>query len=494
MKNSNSGILAVLVFFLLQSCAIIMPKNPDSTDNNQVNTPVKANKELHFKPRPSFEPFDPIDHKPTNYTGVSKPKIITTNSNNSTNVINNKTAKVDSQLLAKTIYNTVPYYIKKDKKEISVRLSNPTDFKGNYYKFKKNDPFSSIQMINGKDTCNILKYTLNEVKDNKPYNISIVLDHSGSMGNDRCLELQDAVSKAFQETDIKNKVSVIKFDSQISFEGKSTDSAELQKIIYNKTGMEGFGGSTSIYDALDIAIDSLKTDPSYRPLIILFSDGYENSSRDKDLSGIVSKAKTNNIPVFTVAFGEGADVNLLKGIADETNGVFFMIYDRDEFKTVLDNELFLLNHYYEVKFLPCSFDYEKIKFNGFTDLGNKTTGEKIMKGLKETLALNVNFDFDKALINPKYNDEIKKIANYLNHNTEYAIIVSGHTDNAGSTSYNYDLSVKRAEAIKRAFINLGVDQKRIQAIGKGETMPYVPNDTEENRYRNRRIEVELIKN
>jgi outer membrane protein OmpA-like peptidoglycan-associated protein/uncharacterized protein YegL len=496
MKIVKNSILGFLLILCLPACSVIMPKNPYSpTSESDANTLVNTVKDLHFKPRPNFEPFDSVDHKPNGYVALSMPKIITGSNTNTTNTnLTNKMAKVDSQLLANTVYNTVPYLVKKNKKEINVRLSNPSDWKGNYFRFRKNLPLNKIEMINDKDTCYIVKYTLNEITDVKPYNISIVLDHSGSMGHDRCVELQDAVSRAFQESESKNKVSVIKFDSQISFEGKSSDSAEIQKIIYNKIGMDGFGGSTSIYDALDLAIDSLKADPTYRPLIVLFSDGYENSSRVRDLVGIVNKAKSNNIPVFTIAFGNGADVNLLKGIADETNGVFFMIYDRDEFKSVLNNELFLLNHYYEVKFLPCSFDYDKIRFEGYTESGNKVTGEKTMKGLKETLALNVNFDFDKSIISPKYNDELKKIANYLNANPSYALIVTGHTDNAGTTQYNMDLSVKRAEAIKRALINLGVDQKRIQAIGKGETMPYVPNDTEENRSRNRRIELELIKN
>ena len=499
MKNLKNSILVFMFIISMLACSIIMPKNPYSpTSEKDATTLVNTIKELHFKPRPAFEPFDSIDRKPVGYVGVSKPKIITNanivpsnNVKNSSNTIN---TKVDSQLLAKTVYNTVPYLIKKNKKEINVRLSNPTDWKGNYYRFRQNLPLNKIEMINDKDTCYIVKYTLNEINDKKPYHISVVLDHSGSMGHDRCVELQDAVSNAFQESEIKNKVSIIKFDSQISFEGKSSDSAEIQKIIYNKIGMDGFGGATSIYDALDVAIDSLKVDPTYRPLIILFSDGYENSSRVKDLYGIVNKAKSNNIPVFTIAFGNGVDVDLLKGIADETNGVFFMIYDRDEFKSVLNNELFLLNHYYEVKFLPCSFDYDKIKFEGYTEQGYRVTGEKTIKGLKETLALNVNFDFDKIVISPRYNDELKKIANYLKLNPEYALSITGHTDNAGTSEYNMDLSVKRAEAVKRALVSLGVDPKKIQAIGRGETMPYVPNDSEENRSRNRRIELELIKN
>jgi outer membrane protein OmpA-like peptidoglycan-associated protein len=143
--------------------------------------------------------------------------------------------------------------------------------------------------------------------------------------------------------------------------------------------------------------------------------------------------------------------------------------------------------------LPCSFDYDKIRFEGIAEDGIKVTGEKLMKGLKETVALNLNFDFDKFNLVAKNLEEVKKVASYLKNNLDQNIIITGHTDNAGTVEYNMDLSIKRAESVKRALINFGIDQKRIKVIGRGETVPYVPNDSEENKLRNRRIEIELIK-
>jgi flagellar motor protein MotB len=481
MFKYYKGIYFILITTILNSCAFIMPRNPGGP---VIESPNPTTQQLSFKTRPAIEPFDPVDRTPKGYSNLTAPKIIA-----------NPVAalKIDTTFIPKIEYNTAAYYIKKIKKEINIRLSYPTDWKGNYYKFRKSVPLSKIEMINEKDTCYIAKYTLTEVDDKRPYHISMVLDHSGSMGHDRCVDLQDAVSMAIKESETKNKISLIKFDSEISFEGKSKDSAEIQKILYQKTGMEGFGGATSIYDALNMSLDSLKGDTAHRPLVILFSDGYENSSKVQDIKGVVAKAKAMNVPVFTIAFGGGADEQLLKGIANETNGLFFLIYDRSEFKDLLNNELFLLNHYYDLRLLPCSFDYDKIRFEGFTDKGNRVTGEKFMKGLQETLAMNLNFDFDKTNLNAKNLEEVKKIANYLKSNSDNNIIITGHTDNAGTSDYNLDLSIKRAEAVKRALVNFGIDQKRVQAFGRGETMPYVPNDTEENRSRNRRIEIELVK-
>lgn len=488
MSKIAKYIFLLLVINTFNSCSLLLPRNiisPNKT-NESISSDDKNLQQLNFKTRPPIEPFDPIDHLPNGYSKLSSPKIIA-------NTVASLKTETQNQNVSKKEYNTAPHYIAKNKKEISIRLSYPTDWKGNYYKFRKALPLTKIEMINDKDTCYIAKYTLKEIADKKPYHISIVLDHSGSMGHDRCLELQDAVSLAVKESEVKNKISVIKFDSEISFEGKSFDSAEIQKVLYKKIGMQGFGGSTSIYDALDMSLDSLKTDTAFRPLVILFSDGYENSSRSQDIKGIVAKARALNVPVFTIAFGGGADEVLLRGIANETNGLFFSVYDRSEFKDLLNNELFLLNHYYELRLLPCSFDYDKIRFEGIAEDGIKVTGEKLMKGLKETVALNLNFDFDKFNLVAKNLEEVKKVASYLKNNLDQNIIITGHTDNAGTVEYNMDLSIKRAESVKRALINFGIDQKRIQVIGRGETVPYVPNDSEENKLRNRRIEIELIK-
>jgi len=74
------------------------------------------------------------------------------------------------------------------------------------------------------------------------------------------------------------------------------------------------------------------------------------------------------------------------------------------------------------------------------------------------------------------------------------IIISGHTDNFGEEDYNINLSKKRAESVKAALVKLGITPGRIATIGMGETDPITPNDTDNNRFRNRRIEVEIVNN
>ena len=70
--------------------------------------------------------------------------------------------------------------------------------------------------------------------------------------------------------------------------------------------------------------------------------------------------------------------------------------------------------------------------------------------------------------------------------------IGGHTDSDGPAEANLRLSQARADAVRNALIARGIDAARLTAVGFGEASPLVPNDSEENKARNRRIELLLI--
>ena len=72
------------------------------------------------------------------------------------------------------------------------------------------------------------------------------------------------------------------------------------------------------------------------------------------------------------------------------------------------------------------------------------------------------------------------------------VLVEGHTDDLGSDAYNLALSMKRAEKIRELLLSGGISDELISVIGYGERMPVVPNNSEENRSINRRIEFKIF--
>ncbi len=73
------------------------------------------------------------------------------------------------------------------------------------------------------------------------------------------------------------------------------------------------------------------------------------------------------------------------------------------------------------------------------------------------------------------------------------IILTGHTDNIGGAEYNMNLSLQRVKDVQAQLIALGVPATQIQTIGMGLKEPMASNKTEEGKSKNRRVEVELVK-
>ena len=101
----------------------------------------------------------------------------------------------------------------------------------------------------------------------------------------------------------------------------------------------------------------------------------------------------------------------------------------------------------------------------------------------------IHFDFDKAVIKPDSNALLDDIATTLKHFPEWRLRITGHTDSTGKPEYNEELSMNRANAIKQALADRGIDAARLETLGMGEKQPVASNDTPEGQALNRRVEL-----
>ena len=101
----------------------------------------------------------------------------------------------------------------------------------------------------------------------------------------------------------------------------------------------------------------------------------------------------------------------------------------------------------------------------------------------------IHFDFDKAVIQPDSNALLDDIATALKHFPKWRLRITGHTDSTGDAAYNEELSMNRANAIKQALVERGIDAARLETSGTGEKQPIASNDTPEGQALNRRVEL-----
>ena len=104
----------------------------------------------------------------------------------------------------------------------------------------------------------------------------------------------------------------------------------------------------------------------------------------------------------------------------------------------------------------------------------------------------VNFDTAKATIRPESFSNLDAVVEFMVHKKTARVEISGHTDNVGNAKTNKTLSEKRAQACRNYIVSKGVDKKRLEAIGFGDERPIAPNDTDEGRQKNRRIEAKEL--
>lgn len=111
------------------------------------------------------------------------------------------------------------------------------------------------------------------------------------------------------------------------------------------------------------------------------------------------------------------------------------------------------------------------------------------RGLVLTLGSDVLFDLDQYELREGAKRTIDRIAEFLMEYEGRQVMVEGFTDSTGARDYNLRLSERRADSVRDALIERGVDEDRIRTRGFGLDYPVASNDTQAGRQLNRRVEV-----
>ncbi len=131
------------------------------------------------------------------------------------------------------------------------------------------------------------------------------------------------------------------------------------------------------------------------------------------------------------------------------------------------------------------------------DMRDVVAMDLMLVKIRENVAIRLNnifFETNKAELLTESASELERLRGLLISQPNYRIAIDGHTDSTGSTSYNNQLSLARANAVREYLVSKGISKTRIETYGLAGENPTDSNTTEEGRSRNRRVEFRILSN
>ena len=152
-----------------------------------------------------------------------------------------------------------------------------------------------------------------------PIDVALALDASGSMSSTDIANVKTAANTFVNYMGTNDRAAVVSFASSVVVKQSLTgDKNALHNAINNYDS--GVGTMTSLYDAIIVSVDQVKTSPNIRAVLAL-TDGYDTYSTHT-LQEAINHAVANGVPVYTIGMG-GADHATLQQIATQTGGRYY---------------------------------------------------------------------------------------------------------------------------------------------------------------------------
>jgi|GEM_PF-4655438 len=366
------------------------------------------------------------------------------------------------------------------------------------------------------------RFEVREVHESpEVFDVSLVLDYSGSMNHH--IGLLEESAKAFiRAKHPDDRISIVKYDHRL-VDFCRLDRDETRILSGGDfRGMNSLGGSTALYASVDKGLRTFENGPN-RKLLMLFTDGFENSSLMHlgsyavNVNQVIRAVKARRSGMMIIGFGF-VNIPLLLELALYTNGTFYYVSNPADIYQAFSEIRHNQRTYYEIIIHPISYEGEHlVQLTYFDNRRINTTQRPFYTGDDPDLtgfeidtsaywysrdlfdnkyrvtvppqAL-VNFDYDQDSIAPQYTTYLAKIVQYVRTTPKAILKVYGHTDTRGEQEYNLSLSERRALAVRNYLVSQGIAVNRIELFGLGESKPMWPDDKEEWAAKeNRRVEI-----
>ncbi|HJX72435.1 MAG TPA: OmpA family protein, partial [Bacteroidales bacterium] len=391
-----------------------------------------------------------------------------------------------------------------------------------------NDSISKVYFKTVSETIDNTSYfrgfSVAEIQESAsmPYDISMVLDYSGSMiGTIDYLE--ESLKRFILRKYLNDRISITKFDDKINTDVPLISDSEEIFDYFKFKRLSGFGGRTALYAAADKGLMALDSSDR-RKVLILFTDGNENSSFQYfgqyafTAHQLAARLRSSDTRLMIVSYGTGTNTELLLQLALLSDGKIYFISSPEYITRVFDEMPRVLHQYYEIRYIPVEkqgnhrvvlkynnhtsrpntvffdyfigddFDISDVEFDSTNYWYRTINGKKPVSPPQVA----VNFVFNEDYIRRDYTANLEKYLKYLQSYPETEVDILAHADHIGTHDQCLIISQRRAAAVRNYFLSMGIDENRIHTRSFGKTYPiWITEEETWKASENRRVELIL---
>jgi Ca-activated chloride channel family protein len=203
----------------------------------------------------------------------------------------------------------------------SISLSSPIDYQ---HGVDPSEPKTTLEI----PTAPVIEGIQELWRQNKkPVDLTVVMDVSGSMAGDKITTARSSLMEFVNKLEDRDRIKIIIFSNEITVLTDLTEIGPKRSNVLDSISGIFENGDTRLYDASLQAYSDHQLDANPRHIrsIVILTDGQDTASTStlEDLMVLIRKNQGeggNSIKLFTIAFGDDADRDILKMIADPTGG------------------------------------------------------------------------------------------------------------------------------------------------------------------------------
>jgi outer membrane protein OmpA-like peptidoglycan-associated protein len=332
--------------------------------------------------------------------------------------------------------------------------------------------------INSQCKNNTLQYSSTSINENhnqnKELKINLNIENSYAAGDSEPVDKHINDFLSVMEAEDMIKINYFNQNSEMIVDYSHPLKASENLLIGNiplPTGLNGMYKNT---------YKEMKTLPAGNNLFVLINFSPDNSSIVYNANDLINAAESRDLPVYIISIGYAVNTFNLKYITNKTGGRFYNIAsgEIEHLSNILKEIYYSHKSYYSI-----DLNIKKSDVNNCSEITNIVyiEGDESLSDEFELITRDkaqytdyqsvASFEYKQTSVSESFTDNIKELASVLAENPNAAIQLTGHSSIEGDEDYNKDISLKRAQEIRKLLLFYEADPSQIRVVSEGSSLP-----------------------